>query len=54
MLSVAPYNHMFDHMENVWSSAKAKVKRHLAEKLQEILRNTPQWLSVKEHCFRSF
>ena len=54
LLRVAPNSPMYNPMENVWSLAKAKVKRSLAEKWQDILRNTPQGLSVKEHRLRAF
>ncbi len=40
-------------MENVWSVGKAKVKRDLTEKNFEILRTTPQGLTIKEHRLRA-
>ena len=49
----APYFPMFNPMENVWSSAKAKVKRDLTNRLEEILRNVYQGLTIKEHQLRA-
>ena len=39
-------------MGNVWSSANAKVKRYLAEKMEFILTNTPLNLTINEHRLR--
>ena len=47
LLRLAPYSPMFNPMENVWLSAKAKVKRDLTNRLEEILRNVPQGLTIK-------
>ena len=44
---------MFNSMENVWSSVKAKIKRDLATKITSILRIVPQGLSIKEHRLRA-
>ena len=44
---------MFNPMKNVWSSAKAKIKRDLATKITRILRIVPQGLSIKEHQLRA-
>ena len=49
LLRLAPYSPVFNAMENVWSAAKAKVKRDLAEKMDAILRGTTLTLNIKEH-----
>ena len=54
LLRLGPYSPMFNPMENVWSSVKAKIKRDLATKITSILRIVPQGLSIKEHRLRAF
>ena len=53
LLRLGPYSPMFNPMENVWSSVKAKIKRDLATKITSILRIVPQGLSIKEHRLRA-
>ena len=47
LLRLAPYSPMFNSMENVWSSAKARVKGCLAEKMDSILTATNLSLTIK-------
>ena len=48
LLRLGPYIPMFNPMENVWSSVKAKIKRDLATKITSVLRIVPQEISIKK------
>ena len=50
LLRLSPYSQMLNPIENIWSVVKAKVKRELAGKIQEILSNcNNQSLSISEY-----
>ena len=52
ILRLSPYSPMLNHIENVWSVLKSRVKRELGSRMPQILASNSSSLSMKEHRLR--